>query len=106
MKRPCRRTKESLNDLARTHYMAESAKLIDQLNQLIPEGQPKLYAPDLKFNRSIGENVGKTFSVTGELLSAEAYQKHITEVLPTAEDEKILAEIIKGKEWVSQIQMN
>jgi hypothetical protein len=26
--------------------------------------------------------------------------------LPTAEDEKALAEIIKGKDWVAQIQMN
>ena len=34
--------KDKLNDLAREHYMAECAKLIDQLNQLIPEGQPKL----------------------------------------------------------------
>ncbi len=98
--------KERLNDLARTHYMGESAKLIDQLNQLIPEGQPKLYAPDLKFNRSIGEHVGKPFSVTGELLTPEVYQKHVMDVLPTAEDEKILAEIIKGKEWVAQIQLN
>lgn len=98
--------KDKLNDLARTHYMAESAKLIDQLNQLIPEGQPKLYAPDLKFNRSIGENVGKTFSVTGELLTPEAYEKHLSDVLPTAEDEKLLADIIKGKDWVTQMQMN
>jgi hypothetical protein len=95
-----------LNDLARDHYIAESAKLIGQLNQLIPEGQPKLSAPDLKFNRSIGEHVGKTFSVTGELLSPEAYKKHLTETLPTPKDEQILNDIIKGKEWVSQIQMN
>jgi hypothetical protein len=86
--------------------MAESSKLIDQLNQLIPEGQPKLSAPDLKFNRSIGEHVGKTFSVTGELLPPEAYKKHLAEALPTAEDEQILNDIMKGKEWVSQIQMN
>ncbi|HSK29166.1 MAG TPA: Phenylacetic acid catabolic protein [Candidatus Limnocylindria bacterium] len=98
--------KDKLNDLARTHYMAESAKLIDQLNQLIPAGQPKLYAPDLKFNRSIGENVGKTYSVTGELLTPEAYKNHVSDVLPTAEDEKVLAEIINGKDWVAQIQMN
>jgi benzoyl-CoA 2,3-epoxidase subunit B len=98
--------KERLNDLARDHYMAESSKLIDQLNQLIPEGQPKLSAPDLKFNRSIGEHVGKSFSVTGELLSPEAYKKHLTEALPTAEDEQLLNDIMKGKEWVSQIQMN
>jgi benzoyl-CoA 2,3-dioxygenase component B len=97
--------KEKLNDLSRTHYMAESAKLIEQLNQLMPEGQAKLYAPDLKFNRSIGEHVGKTFSVSGELLSAEAYAAHIKEVLPTPADEQLLADIIKEKDWVQQIQL-
>jgi benzoyl-CoA 2,3-dioxygenase component B len=98
--------KDKLNDLARAHYMAESANLIDQLNQLIPEGQAKLYAPDFRFNRSIGENVGKPFSVTGELLSPDAHEKHLRETLPTEEDEKILADIIKSKDWVSQVQLN
>jgi benzoyl-CoA 2,3-epoxidase subunit B len=98
--------KNKLNDLARAHYMTESGKLIDQLNQLIPEGQPKLYAPDLKFNRSIGEHVGKTYSVTGELLSPETYQQHVRDVLPTPEDERSLAAIINGRDWVAQMQMN
>jgi benzoyl-CoA 2,3-epoxidase subunit B len=98
--------KEKLNDLSRTLYMAESAKLIAQLNQLIPEGQPKLYAPDLKFNRSIGEHVGKPFSVTGELMSPDAYARHVEEVLPTPKDEQVLADIIKEKDWVQQTQLN
>ena len=98
--------KDRLNDLARSHYMTESGKLIDQLNQLIPADQPKLYAPDLKFNRSIGEYVGKTYSVTGEALTPEEYQKHLSDALPTTEDERILAEIIEGKDWVTQLQMN
>jgi hypothetical protein len=92
--------------LARDHYLAESAKLIGQLNQLIPKDQPKIYAPDLKFNRSIGEYVDKTYSVTGELLTSEGYKKHVTEVLPTDDDEKTLAEIIEGKDWVTQVQLN
>jgi hypothetical protein len=86
--------------------MAESAKLIDQLNQLIAADQPKLYAPDLRFNRSIGEYVGKTYSVTGELLSADAYTRHLAEVLPTERDETVLADIIKDKNWVAQMQLN
>ena len=98
--------KDKLNDLARDHYLAESAKLIDQLNQLIPEDQPKLYAPHLKFNRSIGEHVGKPYSVTGELLTPDAYKRHVSETLPTSEDEQLLDEIINGKDWVSQMQMN
>jgi benzoyl-CoA 2,3-dioxygenase component B len=98
--------KEKLNDLARDHYLAESGKLIDQLNQLIPEGQPKLYAPDLKFNRSIGEYVGKTYGVTGELLSPELYKRHLAETLPTAEDEQVLNNLVKDKDWVMQMQVN
>ena len=97
--------KDKLNDLARDHYIAECGKLIDQLNALIPAGQPKLYAPDSKFNRSIGEHIGKNYSVSGELLSADAYKKHVADVLPTAEDEKVLSEIFKGKDWVAQMQM-
>ena len=96
--------KDKLNDLARDHYIAECAKLIDQLNALVPQGQAKLYAPDLKFNRSIGEHIGKTYSVTGELLSVDAYKKHLADVLPTAEDEKLLGEIIRRKDWVAQTQ--
>ena len=98
--------KDRLNDLAREHYMAESQKLIDALNKFIPQDQPKLYAPDLKFNRSIGEYAGKSYGVTGEPLSAEAYRKHLTEALPTAEDEQSLNEIFKEKDWVLQMQMN
>jgi benzoyl-CoA 2,3-dioxygenase component B len=98
--------KGKLNDLARELYMTESQKLIDQLNQLIPEDQPKLYAPDLRFNRSIGEYVGKTYSVTGELLSPSAYQKHVADTLPTADDEVLLNNIIKEKDWVQQMQVN
>jgi benzoyl-CoA 2,3-dioxygenase component B len=98
--------KDKLNDLSRSLYMVESAKLIEQLNQLIPEGQPKLYAADLKFNRSIGEHVGKPFSVTGELLSHDVYARHVKEVLPTADDERMLADMIKEKDWVQQVQLN
>jgi len=98
--------KDKLNDLAREHYMNESQQLIDQLNQLVPDGETKLKAPHLRFNRSIGEHVGKTYSVTGELLSAADYQKHLYDALPNAEDEKILADIIKDKDWVAQIQLN
>jgi len=60
----------------------------------------------LKFNRSIGEYVGQTYSVTGELLTSEAHTKHVNDVLPTDDDEKILAEIIAAKDWVTQMQMN
>ena len=99
-----RADKQKLNEQSRDLYMAESGRLIDALNQFVPAGAPKLYAPDLKFNRSIGGEVGKLYSVTGELLAPEQYQKHLAEVLPGPEDERVLGDIFKEKDWV--LQMN
>jgi benzoyl-CoA 2,3-dioxygenase component B len=96
--------KERLNELSRGHYLAECQRLIDAFNQYIPADQPRLLAPDLKFHRSIGEFAGKTYNVRGELLSAEDYQKYLAEILPTPEDERLLDEIFKEKDWV--LQMN
>lgn len=96
--------KDRLNDLARNHFMAECQKLIAGLNQHVPADQPRLFAPDLKFRRSIGESAGKTFSVKGDPLSDGAYQRHLAEALPGPEDESLLDETFKQKDWV--LQMN
>jgi len=96
--------KEKLNDLARTHFFSEARQLVDNLSKFIPNDQPKLVIPDLKFHRSIGEHAGRTYSVDGRLLSPDEYQKHLSAVLPGPEDERILNEIFKQKDWV--LQMN
>jgi hypothetical protein len=86
--------------LARQHYLSEVSQLILALNKLIPEGQPHISLPDNRFHRSIGEFAGKTFSTTGELLSPEAYAKHMEQTLPTAADKAKLAELYKQPDWV------
>src|SRR5262245_24768168 len=95
---PCDRDK--LNELARQHYLSEVSQLIAALNNLIPEGQPKITLPDARFHRSIGEFADKTYSTTGELLSPEAYAKHLEQTLPTAADKAKLAELYKQPDWV------
>lgn len=96
--------KEKLNQQSRELYMAESRKLIDALNQFVPAGEPKLCAPDIKFNRSIGDYAGKPYGVTGELLSEDAYRKHIVDTLPGPDDARRLNDIFKENDWV--LQMN
>lgn len=96
--------KDRLNELARGHFLAEGQRLVEGLNQHIPEGQPLLFMPDLKFRRSIGQFAGEHYSIKGELLSPQEYQKHLAEVLPGPEDERLLNEIFQGKGWV--LQMN
>jgi benzoyl-CoA 2,3-dioxygenase component B len=95
--------KERLNEAARSLYIQESKGLIAALNKEVPEGQPKLCFPDEKFRREIGEHAGKPYSVHGELLSTEAYEQHLREVLPGSKDEALLAEIFKGKDWITPV---
>jgi len=92
--------RDRLNELAREHYLNEVQGLMEALNKGIAADQPKLTLPDLKFHRSIGEFAGNTYSIHGDLLAPEAYEKHLEEVLPNAADQALLADITKDPGWV------
>lgn len=92
---------DMLNEEARVLYYKEDCEIIESFNRLIPEGQPKLRAPDMKFNRQIGDHAGKFYSVEGKPLSETEFQTHLGEVLPSAEDQKVLEPIFKAGNWMS-----
>jgi benzoyl-CoA 2,3-dioxygenase component B len=96
--------KGKLNELSRTHYFNECRRLVDELNRFVPGNQPQLTIPDFRFHRSIGEFAGQPYSVDGKLLSEAEYKKHLVEVLPGLEDERVLGNIFSEKDWV--LQMN
>jgi benzoyl-CoA 2,3-dioxygenase component B len=93
---------DELNDYNRHLYRSEVAGLIDRFNSVLKPGEPKLYAPDIKFNRAIGRWAGQKFHAqTGEPLDDRAYEQHVKEYMPTAEDKKLLLEIIDNeKKWI------
>jgi len=92
---------DRLNEEARNLYYKEDCEILESLNRLIPEGSPKLRAPDMKFNRQIGDYAGKMYSVDGDPLSEAEYQKHLAEVLPGAAEQKILEPIFRAGNWMS-----
>jgi benzoyl-CoA 2,3-epoxidase subunit B len=93
---------DDLNDYNRTLYRDEVAGLIDRFNSVLKPGNPKLYAPDIKFNRAIGKYAGQKFHAqTGEPLDDKAYEQHLQEYMPSAADKKLLLEIIANeKNWI------
>jgi benzoyl-CoA 2,3-epoxidase subunit B len=93
---------DDLNDYNRHLYHKEVAGLIEHFNSVLKPGQPKLYAPHIKFNRSIGRWAGQKFHAqTGEPLDGQLYEQHLKEYLPSAEDKKLLLEIIANeKKWI------
>jgi benzoyl-CoA 2,3-dioxygenase component B len=93
--------KEQLNEAARRLYRAEVQKLTDLLNKMIPEDQPKLLVPDLKFNRRIGQYKDQYFGLTGEKMTAEEFEKYLPTVLPSDADKALLRSICKEKDWIA-----
>lgn len=89
-----------MNEEARDHYYKECCDIIDILNQQIPAGQPKLRAPDPKFNRQIGTFSGKTYNVDGQMLTPSEYQEHLKSVLPQPADLEKLTALTKESHWV------
>jgi len=93
---------DDLNDYNRNLYHDEVAGLIERFNSVLKPGEPMLYAPDIKFNRAIGRYARQKFHAkTGEPLDDKAYEEHLKEYMPSAEDRKLLLEIIANEEkWI------
>jgi hypothetical protein len=85
-------------------YRDEVAGLIARLNGFRKTGEKELYAPDIRFNRAIGQFAGQTFHAqSGEALSDKDYDQHFNEVMPTVEDKKLLLEIIANEnKWIAE----
>ncbi|MBI3405846.1 MAG: phenylacetate-CoA oxygenase subunit PaaI [Acidobacteria bacterium] len=91
-----------MNEHSRKLYHEECIKLVDLINKGVPAGQPNLYVPDMKFNRHIGEFADMPYSVTGELLSPEAFAEYKKDVLPTDADVKLINDIQANEpKWIA-----
>ena len=89
-----------LNEAARELYRQEVQGLIDRLNQHVPDDQPALKIPSVKFNRKIGQYKGQTFTIDGEPIERERYPEYLASVLPSAEDRAFLRDVFKENDWI------
>ena len=95
---------DDLNDYNRHLYRDEVAGLIERFNSVLKAGEAKLYAPDIKFNRMIGRWANqKVHPQTGAQLEEKEYDQQLPDFLPSAEDKKLLLEIIANeKRWIAE----
>ncbi len=94
---------ETLNENARTLYHREVETIVDGFNQLLPADGAKLYVPDIRFNRKIGEFADRPFSVGGDPLSAGEYERHLAQILPGREDRETLDRIFREGIWLTAV---
>lgn len=93
--------RERLNEEARALYTGEITKLTNDLNRLIPDDQPKLFIPDQKFNRKIGDYARQPFDVHGNPLPAESFADYRRQNLPSDEDRQRVADLLKVNDWIA-----
>lgn len=95
---------DELNDYNRHLYRDEVGGLVERLNGFRKAGEDELYTPDIRFNRAIGQFAGRKFHAkTGQPLSDKEYTEHFQEVMPSADDKKLLLEIIANEnKWIAE----
>lgn len=91
--------REHLNERAREQFYAEITKTLALINAVNPG--PALVVPDMRFNRKIGDYAGQRHSVDGRRLSAEEWAAYAPSVLPAAEDERRISELVKNPAWIA-----
>jgi benzoyl-CoA 2,3-dioxygenase component B len=91
---------EHLNEAARNLYVREIEELVADLNRHLPDDQPKLRLPDVKFRRRIGDYAGQPYAVDGILLTPTAYEQHLRDVLPAPEDLTLMEALMQEADWI------
>ena len=94
---------DNLNDYNRNLYRDECVQLVKRISAGQKPGSEEIYCPHIKFNRNIGRYKGQFFHPhTGEPLEEKEYRQQLDSWLPTAEDKKLLLDIIGSeKNWIA-----
>jgi benzoyl-CoA 2,3-dioxygenase component B len=93
--------KRALNQAARELYRQEIVREVEIINKSVGDGQAKLFVPDVRFHRAIGEHEGAEVTPDGQPWKGKgSYEAYLATVLPTPEDDAVLAECFKA-EWIA-----
>ena len=94
--------RENLNECARQLYIKEIEGLFDQLNGIIPDDQPNLVVPSVKFNRSIGGHARQPYNIAGERLAIDKWDAYKEEAFPSEADIKTVNDICREPGWIAE----
>jgi benzoyl-CoA 2,3-dioxygenase component B len=92
--------KEHLNERARRQFHDEISGTVARVNE-VAAGETKLYVPDLRFNRKIGDFAGARYTTDGRKITEEEWEAYAPSVLPTPDDDAKLTEYFKNPNWIA-----
>ena len=88
--------RNALNEVLRTEYVKDCEKGLARWNKTLNEEgiSERLYLPNSRFHRHVGEYAGHTFDIQGNLISPEEFERRRAEWLPTIEDREYVRSLM------------
>jgi len=88
--------RNALNEVLRTEYVKDCEKGLARWNKaLADEGLgERLFLPNTRFHRHVGEFAGHCFDIEGNLISSEEFERRRSEWLPTLADREYVRSLI------------
>ena len=85
-----------MNEVLRTEYVKDCEKGLARWNKsLADEGRSeRLFLPNSRFHRHVGEYASHTFDLEGNLISREEFEKRKGEWLPSVEDREYVRSLM------------
>jgi benzoyl-CoA 2,3-dioxygenase component B len=88
--------RNALNEVLRGEYVTDCERALARWNKFIREAgvEHVLTLPSTRFHRHVGEFAGHSFNPAGELITAEEFEAHRAEWLPTIEDREYVRSLM------------
>jgi len=88
--------RNALNEVLRTEYVKDCEKGLARWNKTLAEEgiSERLFLPNSRFHRHLGEYAGHHFDIAGDLISAEDFEQRKNEWLPTMEDREYVRSLM------------
>jgi benzoyl-CoA 2,3-dioxygenase component B len=88
--------RNALNEVLRGEYVKDCEKGLARWNKILTEEglSQRLYLPNPRFHRHVGEYAGHTFDLAGKLISPEGFEQRKAEWLPTMADREYVRSLM------------
>ncbi len=90
------RCSNALNEVLRGEYVKDCEKGLARWNKTLAEEgiSDRIYLPNTRFHRHVGEYAGHHFDIEGNLITAEEFEQRKAEWLPTMEDREYVRSLM------------
>jgi len=88
--------RNALNEVLRGEYVKDCEKGLARWNRVLAEegSTERLYLPNPRFHRHVGEYAGHYFDLEGNLISHDEFEQRKAEWLPTMEDREYVRSLM------------